>query len=75
MTRGVWARSAWVAGLIDGSSFLATVFLDSNLDDIAPLTGPGSTETVKLYERAPVALFGVGLAVLGLARRRRASFA
>ena len=49
-----------------GSNFLASPFLINNLDDVAPLVGPGS-----ILEPDTYAMVLVGLGGLGFVARRR----
>lgn len=57
----------------DVTSFRSTQFLDSYLDDVAPLVGHGSTS--KVPEPGSLILMGIGLIGLGLGRhRKRRSF-
>lgn len=53
----------------NSGNFRATTFLDSNLDDIAPLIGAGSTTPVP--EPSTMLLLGSGLAGLAYWRRRK----
>ena len=55
--------------LIGTATFTADPFLHSSLDDVAPLSGTGSSSGVP--EPMSLALFGAGLTGLGLMRRRR----
>jgi hypothetical protein len=57
------------SGLV-GTGFRSVNFLDSNLDDVAPLVGSGSTSDIA--EPGTLALLGIGVMGLGALRRRRA---
>lgn len=55
---------------IGGYTFIASPFLISTLDDVAPLVGSGSTTTA-VPAPGGLALLGLGLFVLGVVRHRR----
>jgi hypothetical protein len=54
-------------GLVGSASFSAFPFLADSLDDIAPLSGPGSN----VPEPGTLALLGLAFAGIGFARRRK----
>ena len=56
-------------GSIATGIFVAAVFLDTNLDDVAPLVGVGTTTEVP--EPGMLIIFAVAIAGLALARHRQ----